>query len=155
MPFHKRDGKPVEDELVPEDTLQYLQLHDASGKPLDEWLHFDPATQKATKGPKPKAPKMIKTGGKVQVDLSCHDCGATLIAGGGWPFDFLICGRLRDWHTIDVAIHEVNNDGVVTGTRLERHVFADAPEPHAGSVIECDRYGLLPKDGPLGPAGRL
>lgn len=153
--MHKRDGKPAEDELVPEDSIEYLQLHDASGKPLDEWLHFDPATQKATKGPKPKAPKMVKSGSKVQVDLVCKDCGAALVGGGGFPFDYLICGRLRDWRTIDVTIHDVNADGVVTATRIEHHTDMDAPKPHAGAVIECDRYGLLPKDGPLGPAGRL
>ena len=96
-----------------------------------------------------------KTGSRKQVDLSCHDCGATLIGGGGWPFDYLLCGRMRTWNTMDVTMYALNTDGVVTDTWVEHHVFADAPTPHAGSVIECDRYGLLPKDGPLGPAGRL
>ena len=96
-----------------------------------------------------------KTGSKIQVERSCQDCGAGLIAGGGYPFDFLMCGRLREWNVIEFTVHELNPDGVVTGTHIERHVLADAPAPTAGCVIECERYGLLPADGPLGPSGRL
>jgi hypothetical protein len=141
-------------EMVPEDSIEYLQLHDEKGNPLDEWLHFDPVTQKPIKGPKPKKPKMIPTGSMKQVDLVCHDCGRQLVGGGRvggkYPFDYLVCGRLdsRDPQFIHIRRPAPPSKlGKLIGAKGRGMVAVTekvegAPEPGPNTVVECGRYGL-------------
>jgi hypothetical protein len=149
MPAKLRTGKPAVAELIPEDEIAFMQLHDDKGKPLNEWVHWDPTTQKAVKGPKPTGKRLVPTGSMLQVDLHCEDCGAGLVAGGGKPFDYLHCGRMRFDPAVNrgallIRVDELRPRAGGGMEPVEAWHVVDVPEqPTPGSVLECGRYGLL------------
>lgn len=128
-PLHLRPMTPPEPEMMSEDDIAYSQLYELQGKKLvalDEWVHWDPATGQAVKGPKPKPGKMVATGSLKATDLTCHDCGAHLVAGRTEPFH-LVCGRIA--HLLTLV--DKPSDGA-----------ASAPRPKKDTVLECGNVEL-------------
>lgn len=126
LPLHIRAMKPAEPETAAEEDIQYVQLHELKGNEvvaINEWVHWDPATSKMLKGPKPTAKKARPTGGMIAVDVLCADCGAHLQAGHKWPTPksegvyYLICSRLVN----------LGYKGLM-------------PEPKPDTVIECGNW---------------
>lgn len=143
MSLHIRPLKPDEPEMVPEDEIEYVQLHDGKGNELNEWIHFEPGTGKAIKGPKPKTKKLIPTGSMKQVDEKCSDCGSTLVNGTGRNFRHMVCARINpaDPRFVAVSGTKTNAKGRVVPAIVPLH-DPGAPQPQPNTVIECGRYGL-------------
>lgn len=126
-----RDMRPAEPEMMSDQDIAYVQLHERRGGKLvalDEWMHWDPESQQAIKARRPDEPTMRPTGSMKAVDLDCADCGATLVAGKGKVY-YLVCGRIADF---------------ITDRRAS--AIAALPTPRENSVIECDRIELTPPE---------
>lgn len=88
--------------------------------------------------------KRVRTGSRVQGDLSCRDCGAAIVAGpDDRPFRYLVCGRLNVRAPEDMGQPEEGR-WLPHRTPGKPPVWKVVPseEPLPGGVLECGRWAL-------------